>query len=143
MKSKLAFHSTLLAVLLSGSLIAQGQSFAGTVEPAEIDGISTASSDADLYTDGTRAINEGRWPNAEAIFAMIASQHGDHSDGALYWKAYAENKQGHTKPALATCAELGTAFPPAAGTTNAAHWRSRFVRRLASPSTPKRPRTMI
>ena len=111
MKSKLAFHSTLLAVLLSGSLIAQGQSFAGTVEPAEIDGISTASSDADLYTDGTRAINEGRWPNAEAIFAMIASQHGDHSDGALYWKAYAENKQGHTKPALATCAELGTAFP--------------------------------
>ena len=117
MKSKLAFHSTLLAVLLCGSLIgvplrAWGQSFAGgSVEPAEIDGTSTASSDADLYTEGTRAINEGRWPNAEAIFAMIASQHGDHSDGALYWKAYAENKQGRTKPALDTCAELGTAFP--------------------------------
>jgi hypothetical protein len=118
MKSKHVFDSTLLAVLLCGSLIAVpqrawGQSFAGSVEPAEIDGASTASSDAgsSLYTEGTRAINQGRWANAEAIFAMIASQHGDQADGALYWKAYAENKQGQVKPALATCAELRQAFP--------------------------------
>ena len=118
MKSRLVFVSALLGVLLCGSLIgvpqrACGQSFAGSVEPAEIDAASAASNAANssLYTEGTRAINEGRWANAEAIFAMVASQHGDHSDGALYWKAYAENKQGHVKPALATCAELSHAFP--------------------------------
>jgi hypothetical protein len=64
-----------------------------------------------LYTDGTRAINDGRWANAEAIFSMIAGQHGDHAAGALYWKAYAENRLGHRKPALDTCAELRQNFP--------------------------------
>ena len=63
-----------------------------------------------MYADGTRAINEGRWIDAEAIFTMVVRQQGEHSDGALYWKAYAQNKQGQVKAALETCAELGRDF---------------------------------
>ena len=66
--------------------------------------------DNGLYADGTRAINEGRWTDAEAIFTKVARQQGEHSDGALYWKAYAQNKLGQVKAALETCAELGRDF---------------------------------
>jgi len=64
-----------------------------------------------LYAKGTRAVNEGRWADAEAIFAKVASQSGARADGALYWKAYAENKMGQAKPALDTCFVLDRNFP--------------------------------
>jgi hypothetical protein len=66
---------------------------------------------ASLYNDGMRAVNDGHWANAESIFSTVANQHGDRADGALYWKSYAEEKQGHLKTALETCAELGHDFP--------------------------------
>lgn len=59
------------------------------------------------YSDGTRAINEGRWSDAEAIFTKIASQGGDRADAAIYWIAYAQNKEGQQARALETCANLG------------------------------------
>jgi FecR protein len=104
----------LLGVLLCAvPQLAGSQSFAGGADLAGIDTVPAALNVADssLYTDGTRAIDEGRWGNAEAIFDMVAGQHGEHAAGALYWKAYAQNKLGHRKPALATCAELRQAFP--------------------------------
>jgi FecR protein len=118
MKSKSVFDVALLSTLVCACLAGVpapgwGQSFAGSVELAGIDTGQAAliTADGSLYTDGRRAINEERWANAEAIFTMIANQHGDHSAGALYWKAYAENKLGRLKPALASCAELRQAFP--------------------------------
>jgi len=75
-------------------------------------GESSAADDRDkayadkAYSDGTRAINEGRWADAGAIFAKIAAQHKDRADGALYWAAYAENKEGQSARALETCATL-------------------------------------
>jgi hypothetical protein len=89
------------------------QGFAASGAPAGIDGALAASNapDSSLYADGMRAINEGRWSDAEAIFAKVASQQGHHSDGALYWKAYAENKQGQAGSALDACAELHRSFP--------------------------------
>jgi VWFA-related protein len=63
------------------------------------------------YSEGTRAIRESRWADAESIFGKLAAQHGDHSEGALYWKAYAQNKQGHADVALKSCAELRQGYP--------------------------------
>jgi hypothetical protein len=110
--------SVLLAVLLSAPLggVAQFGSergFSGSAGPVGVEGALAASSAADssAYADGTRAINEARWSDAEAIFAKVASQHGEHSDGALYWKAYAETKLGQTGQAMDTCAELRRASP--------------------------------
>ena len=69
------------------------------------------ASDAASYSDGTRAIQENRWADAESIFAAIAERHGEHAEGALYWKAFAENKQGKSDVALKTCGELRQSFP--------------------------------
>jgi hypothetical protein len=92
----------------------QGQAFAGTGLSGTVAAEGATAADApysSLYADGTRAINESRWADAEKAFTKVASEHGPHADGALYWKAYAENKLGQAKPAQDTCAELGRAFP--------------------------------
>src|SRR5271154_7194315 len=106
MKSRFGYFA-LLGVMLCGSVppAVWGQSFAESGEPAEFDGVpaSLSTPDNSLYDGGMRAINDSHWANAEAIFTMVANQHSDHSDGALYWKSYAEKKQGHAKVALETC----------------------------------------
>jgi hypothetical protein len=90
-----------------------GQSFSASMAPAGIegDGVAANPTDGSLYADGMRAVNEGRWADAEAIFSNVAKQQGSHADGALYWKAYAQNKQGQGKPALDTCGALRGEFP--------------------------------
>ena len=67
---------------------------------------ASSAQESGLYENGMRALTDGRWLDAEAIFTKIATQHGEHFDGALYWKAYAQNKQGQGNAALGTCAEL-------------------------------------
>jgi len=69
------------------------------------------ASDEASYSDGTRAIRENRWADAESIFAAIAEHHGEHAEGALYWKAFAENKQGKSDAALKACGELRQSYP--------------------------------
>ena len=36
--------------------------------------------DSSLYAEGTRAINQAKWADAEAIFAKVAAQQGTHAD---------------------------------------------------------------
>jgi hypothetical protein len=124
MKTRGKFQAAVLGVLLfapvaGAAQFSPEQGFAGSVPPVGTDGAPAASSALDssqgeltqLYASGTRAINEGRWSDAEAVFTNVASQAGPHADGALYWKAYAENKQGQTKSALDTCVVLRQNFP--------------------------------
>lgn len=90
-----------------------GESFAGTTTSSGIEGGTLSSSSAQdrgLYSDGMRAVTEARWLDAEAIFTLVVAQHGEHAEGSLYWKAYAQNKLGHGNEALATCAELRRDF---------------------------------
>src|SRR3984957_6290281 len=68
--------------------------------------VSPADKDAALYNDGTRAINEGRWSDAITLFNKVVQQHGQRAEGSLYWRAYAENKEGQPARAISTCAEL-------------------------------------
>ncbi len=70
-----------------------------------------ASDEESLYADGTRAINESRWHDAVGSFNRVAQMHGEHAEGALYWKAYAENKEGQPANALNTCGELRKKYP--------------------------------
>ncbi|MFZ0745254.1 MAG: VWA domain-containing protein [Terracidiphilus sp.] len=89
------------------------QAFSGAI-PATLgegDPAAGQAADSGLYGDGTRAINDGRWSDAVAIFTKVAGQRGEHADGALYWKAYAENKQGQAGYALDSCVELRRDYP--------------------------------
>jgi hypothetical protein len=118
MKSGEPSLAVLLAVLIFAPVagVAQfspEQGFMGSSAPVGSEGFLAASGapDSSLYADGTRAINEGRWSDAEAIFAKVAGQNGEHADGAIYWKAYAENKRGQAKDALDACADLRLDYP--------------------------------
>jgi hypothetical protein len=118
MKIKAMLYSALLGVLLCAPVASRaqftpGQSFSGGITTPGINDalIAANSPESSLYAQGASALNEGRWADAESIFASVANQKGEHADGALYWKAYAENKQGRTQPALDTCGDLRRDYP--------------------------------
>jgi len=83
----------------------------GPVVPVVQNNLAPSNPASKLCADGTRAIDQGRWADAVRIFSQVAGQHGDHADGALYWKAYAENKLGQSKASQNSCAELRTGYP--------------------------------
>ena len=116
MKNRLAIFVLAFSALGLPSLAQRSQLVpSGTLslEPsAALDSPAGANGVEDtLYSDGSRAIHESRWADAAGIFTKVASQRGDHTEGALYWKAYAENKLGASERALATCTELRASFP--------------------------------
>src|SRR6202453_2467400 len=64
-----------------------------------------------LYSEATRAIDEGRWSDAEPLLDQVFNLHGRRSDAAVYWRAYVKNKEGRTSDALEACASLRQNFP--------------------------------
>jgi HEAT repeat protein len=108
MNAKMLFASLLSSALMSAPLALRA---AGLQPLHSGDAVSSGTEDASLYADGTRAIGESRWSDAAGLFNRVAQMHGEHSEGALYWKAYAENKEGQSANALNTCAELRKTFP--------------------------------
>jgi hypothetical protein len=113
MKAKSLISSTLLGAVLSSQM-----AFAAGFRPLVFDIVAvdnddqgTQSKDDALYSDGTRAINDGRWADAEGIFSKIAQQKGERAEASIYWKAYAENKEGKTALALVSCNDLRQTYP--------------------------------
>src|SRR5271168_5011723 len=107
MNTKSLLFATLLVALSSGRPAFCAES---PLAAFNDNGAANAKEDA-LYSDGTRAINDAQWAQAESIFANIAQQHGARAEAALYWKAYAENKQGNATRAIETCSQLRQAYP--------------------------------
>ena len=107
MKVKVLSAIFLTAALMSAPRLVQS----AALQPLPVAEGGAAGDDASLYADGTRAINESRWSDAAGLFNRVAQSHGEHAEGALYWKAYAENKEGQSANALNTCAELRKAYP--------------------------------
>jgi hypothetical protein len=64
----------------------------------------------ELYDEGREALDEDRYDQAAHKFAQLVSMNGPQTDAALYWKAYAENKQGKKDAALASIADLKRRF---------------------------------
>lgn len=113
MKSLARQFASLLAVLAlaSGTLLV-GQSFlpAGLLAGAGGE-TSNAVPDSSQYANGLRALREARWKDAEKFFDQVVKDQGRHAEGALYWKAYAEEKMGQPKAALDTCFEMAHNHP--------------------------------
>jgi hypothetical protein len=65
----------------------------------------------ELYEIGREALDEDRYDRAEAKFKALADMAGAQADAALYWQAYAENKQGKKDSALAAIADLKKRYP--------------------------------
>ena len=67
--------------------------------------------EAQMYERGTQALDQRRWDRAQSLFDDVIKLKGRRVDGALYWKAYAQNKQGQRAEALATLATLRSGHP--------------------------------
>jgi HEAT repeat protein len=65
----------------------------------------------ELYDDGREALDDGQYSTAEKKFAELSQMKGPQTDAALYWLAYADNKQGKRDTALSTIAELKKSYP--------------------------------
>jgi HEAT repeat protein len=63
------------------------------------------------YESGLRALDARQWDQAIISFDSSVSHKGPAADGALYWKAYAQNRAGHPDEALATIAALRHTYP--------------------------------
>jgi hypothetical protein len=72
-----------------------------------------------FYDCGRRAIDEGVWDRAVDFFGRAAAVKGGRADGALYWKAYSQNRLGQRAEALSTLAELKSGFAKSRWTNDA------------------------
>lgn len=80
-------------------LIGGGPAFADAFPWAE-DREERNEREADLYENGTDAIDDEEWDDAVRAFKAVAEMNGSRADGALYWMAYALNKAGRRAEAV-------------------------------------------
>jgi hypothetical protein len=71
------------------------------------------------YDCGRRAIDESQWDRAVEYFTQAANVKGNRADGALYWKAYSQNRLGQRAEALTTLAELKNGYAKSRWTNDA------------------------
>ena len=65
----------------------------------------------ELYDEGRGYLDEESYGDAARAFSTLAQMHGPQTDAALYWLAYAQNKQGKRDAALSTIAEVKKSYP--------------------------------
>jgi len=64
-----------------------------------------------VYQQAKKLADKGQWEEALKAFDEASQKGGVRADGALYWKAYAQNKLNQQAEALSTLAELKKSFP--------------------------------
>ena len=74
-------------------------------------GRPTADKERGYYDRGTSALDSGRWQAAVDSFNEVIKIGGTRTEGALYWKAYAQNRLGQRNDGLATLDELIKKYP--------------------------------
>ena len=65
----------------------------------------------ELYDQGREALDEDQFQQAERSFSELVKLNGPQTDAALYWTAYAQNREGKREAAIATIAELKKRYP--------------------------------
>jgi HEAT repeat protein len=65
----------------------------------------------ELYSAAKDALDDGDYDKAVRQFNDVVNLHGRKADAALYWKAYALNKNGNKAQALTTIGELRKVYP--------------------------------
>jgi len=94
-------------------LISGGRAFADATPWAEdrVEREERDDRESTLYDDGTNAIDEEDWDEAVQAFKAVAEMNGGRADGALYWMAYALNKNGRRAEALQAIEGLKKNYP--------------------------------
>jgi hypothetical protein len=65
----------------------------------------------ELYDEGREALDQDEFREAERSFTELVKLNGPQTDAALYWTAYAQNREGKKEAAIGTIAELKKRYP--------------------------------
>jgi hypothetical protein len=65
----------------------------------------------ELYDEGREALDQDEFRDAERSFSELVKLSGPQTDAALYWTAYAQNREGKKEAAIGTIAELKKRYP--------------------------------
>ena len=82
-------------------------------------------------------MDAGRWDRAVEAFARVAAMKGTRADGALYWKAYSQDRVGQRAEALATIAELTKTYPKSRYVKQAQALEMEVRRNVGQPVNPE------
>lgn len=67
--------------------------------------------ESSLYSQGSSAIDQGKWQIAEDRFDQVIEMKAKRVDAAMFWKAWAQNKLGQRAEALATLTSMEKEYP--------------------------------
>jgi HEAT repeat protein len=89
------------------------------------------------YQNGTRALDSGRWDEAIEYFTRVVNQNGTRADGAMYWIAWAKNKQGDGAAALEWLARMQKTYAESRWLTEARALGLEIRQRAGQPVKPE------
>ena len=89
------------------------------------------------YDQGREYIDQGKYDRAIERFTDVVSMKGSRADGALYYKAWAQNKAGQRAEALATIAVLAKDYPKSRYLTEAKALEAEVRRSSGQPVRPE------
>jgi hypothetical protein len=90
-----------------------------------------------LYEEGRALLKASRWSEAVAKFGQSVEQGGSRADAALYWKAYALDKQGLQSETLETLRELTRLYPQSRWLNDAKALQLKARREAGLPVEPE------
>jgi hypothetical protein len=102
------------------------------------DADSRSEREADLYDEGTDAIDEAQWDTAIRKFTAVAEMKGSRADGALYWTAYALARSGRRTEAVQTVEMLRKSYPKSKWLDDAGALELEARQGLGQPVRPER-----
>ena len=92
------------------------------------------------YDQGQSALDSARWDRAVTAFDRVIEVKGTKADAALYWKAYAQNKQGQRPEALGTIGSLTKDYPKSRYLSDAKALEVEVKRDSGPAGATRRPR---
>jgi len=88
---------------------------AGTLAAVDLDIQAVVARKGDqetrIYNEARAAIDKAQWDRAIERYTQVVEMKGSRADAALYWKAFAQDRQGMRAEALTTIAALGRDYP--------------------------------
>ena len=92
--------------------------------------------ESDAFDQARSQLDSERWDRAIDGFDQVVAMKGPRADGALYWKAYAQDRLGQRAEALATIAELTKTYPKSRYLKQAQALEMEVRRNVGSASQP-------
>src|SRR4029453_11554111 len=93
--------------------------------------------DVERYDRAQELLDDGKWEQAAQRFAQVAELKGSRADAALYWQAYALNRQGQRPESLQVIAGMIKSYPSSRYVAQAKALEAEVRRGAGQPVRPE------